>query len=448
VQLRVDSGLSAGGMLKAQATAGLAADAPLAGSVDLDLHDITWLELFSTDLAGPKGHAVAHLALGGTRAHPQVSGQGSVSDFEGELPALGLNLTQGKLQLTAAANGDTQVNGSVRSGDGTLAIDGRLRWNDPAAPLLINLRGQNVRISNTPELVATANPDLQLAYADGVLKLRGKVEVPSADIDLEKLDNTVSPSPDVVVLDPRGVDPNEPARGGVLSIDTDLLLALGGDVKLKGFGLDGKLGGQLRVRQPPGRELLATGNLDVSGRYRAYGQQLQIERGRLGYVNSAIDNPNLDVLAQHEFDQATVGVRVRGTALAPQTQIVSTPAMDSSEALAYLVLGHPLRSASSAEGRQVGAAALALSAGSNLIAQKVGARLGLDEAGVSQSRALGSAAFTVGKYLSPRLFLSYGVSIVGTGQVLTLKYLLKHGLDIQIESGRENRASLNWRKEK
>jgi translocation and assembly module TamB len=269
------------------------------------------------------------------------------------------------------------------------------------------------------------------------------VDVPSASIDLERLDTTVSPSPDVVVLDPA-----EPGRGHALMVDTDLALTLGDDVKLKGFGLDGKLGGALRVRQPPGREALATGNLDVSGRYRAYGQQLQIERGRLGYVNSAIDNPSLDVLAQRQFDEATVGVRVRGTALVPQTQIVSTPAMDSSEALAYLVLGHPLRSATGEESRQIGAAALALSAGGNLLAQKVGARLGLDESGVSQSRALGSAAFTVGKYLSPRLFVSYGVSLVGTGEVLTLKYLLRHGLDIQVESGRENRASLNWRKEK
>jgi translocation and assembly module TamB len=38
---------------------------------------------------------------------------------------------------------------------------------------------------------------------------------------------------------------------------------------------------------------------------------------------------------------------------------------------------------------------------------------------------------------------------VGSGQVVTLKYLLRKGFDIEIESSTvENRASVNWRKEK
>ena len=54
-----------------------------------------------------------------------------------------------------------------------------------------------------------------------------------------------------------------------------------------------------------------------------------------------------------------------------------------------------------------------------------------------------------GKYLSPKLFVGYGVSLVGSGQVVTLKYLLRKGFDIEIESSTvENRASMNWRKEK
>ena len=55
----------------------------------------------------------------------------------------------------------------------------------------------------------------------------------------------------------------------------------------------------------------------------------------------------------------------------------------------------------------------------------------------------------VGKHLSPRLYVGYGVSLLGTGQVVMLKYLLRKGFDVQIESSTlENRASLNWRKEK
>ena len=66
-----------------------------------------------------------------------------------------------------------------------------------------------------------------------------------------------------------------------------------------------------------------------------------------------------------------------------------------------------------------------------------------------ESRALGSSVLSVGKYLSPRLYVGYGVSLLGTGQVVMLRYLLRKGFDIQVESSTvENRASVNWTREK
>ncbi|MEO7252552.1 MAG: translocation/assembly module TamB domain-containing protein, partial [Arenimonas sp.] len=127
----------------------------------------------------------------------------------------------------------------------------------------------------------------------------------------------------------------------------------------------------------------------------------------------------------------------------------SSPASSPSEAIAYLALGRPLSAASQDEGQRVSAARSALSVGGNMLASRLGAQLGLDEAGVSQSRALGGEVIGAGKYLSPRLYVGYGVSLLGSGQVITLKYLLRKGFDIEIESSTvENRASANWRKER
>ena len=76
-------------------------------------------------------------------------------------------------------------------------------------------------------------------------------------------------------------------------------------------------------------------------------------------------------------------------------------------------------------------------------------RLGLDSAGVVESRALGGSALLVGKRLSPRLFVSYGVSLLGTGQVVMLKYMIRRGLSLGLESGTvETAASLEWRTER
>ena len=123
--------------------------------------------------------------------------------------------------------------------------------------------------------------------------------------------------------------------------------------------------------------------------------------------------------------------------------------MSQSEALAYLTLGRPLPSLGRKEMQQVDMAKSALNAGVGLLTAQLGARIGLDDAGVATSRALGAEVLGIGKYLSPKLYVSYGVSLLGTGQVVTLKYLLRKGFDIQIESSTvENRASVNWRTEK
>ena len=74
-------------------------------------------------------------------------------------------------------------------------------------------------------------------------------------------------------------------------LDLDIAVEMGEAVKIDGFGLSGTLGGSLRVREAPGRDMRATGALDVAGRYRAYGQNLQITRGRPLWSNSEIGDP-------------------------------------------------------------------------------------------------------------------------------------------------------------
>jgi translocation and assembly module TamB len=433
------------GRIDAHVATGWDAYAPLSGEVKVDTDALTWMELFSPDIVEPTGKLDADLRLAGTRAAPVVGGEGHLQDFATELPSLGIALTAGDLRMQAQAGGNARIVGQVRSGDGVLNVDGTLGWRNQDTPLVLNLRGENVLIAETRQLRAVANPDVVVRYRAGdPLQVTGTVTIPEADINLERLDEGVSASEDVVVLDP--VDPK---RERPNTLDLDLALVMGEDVNIKGFGLVGTLGGSLRVRALPGREMRGSGALDVAGRYTAYGQKLDITRGRLLWSNTPIGDPLLDVRAERVVGDVTAGIRVEGRASAPVATVYSDPAKSESEALSYLALGRPLSSLSGDEARQLGAAQSALNAGTGLIASELGARLGLDDAGVTQSRALGSDVLSVGKYLSPKLYIGYGVSLLGTGQVMMLKYLLRKGFDIQIESSTvENRASINWRKER
>ncbi|KQY55188.1 pathogenicity protein [Lysobacter sp. Root494] len=433
------------GRVDARIATGWDAYAPLAGEIGIDTDELTWMELFSPDIVEPKGRLEGRVSLSGTRAQPLLGGNAHLSAFTTELPSLAILLQDGDVRLDALPDGTARIAGRVRSGEGTLNIDGSLGWRGDDTPLVLSLKGDNVLLSDTRDLHAVANPDVQVRYAaKQPLQVTGTVTVPSGRIDLERLDEGVSASPDVVVLDP--VNPEETADS---PLDMDLTIALGDDVKLTGFGLDGSLSGRLRARARPGREMTASGRLDVDGRYTAYGQKLQITRGELVWSNSPIADPILNIRAEREVGEVTAGIDVTGRAASPEAKVWSNPASSQSEALSYLALGRPLSSASGDESKQLNAASAALSAGGSLLASQLGAAIGLDDAGVMESRALGGSVFGVGKYLSPRLYVGYGVSLLGTGQVLTLKYLLRKGFDVEIESSTiENRASVNWRKEK
>jgi len=445
VDARLATALDGNGHIDARIATGWDAYAPLDGEIALSTDALTWMELLSPDIVEPTGHLQGRIALGGTRAQPALGGEAQLSDFSTELPALAIALSQGSVRLDAQPDGSARLHGSVRSGDGTLAIDGSLGWRGTSTPLVLKVTGRNVLASDTRDLRAVIDPDVVVRYAAGKpLDVSGRVGVPSANIDLARLDRGATTSADVVVLDP--VDPK---RAIATPLALDLTLALGGDVRLHGFGLDGTLAGNLRVRSQPGRDMVASGTLDVGGRYTAYGQKLDITRGELTWSNTPIDDPLLNIRAERDVEQVTAGIDVTGHATRPQAEVWTDPATDQSQALAYLALGRPLSSASSEETQKLDAASAALSAGGNFLASRLGARLGLDTAGIGESRALGGSVLGVGKYLSPRLYVGYGVSLLGTGQVLTLKYLLRKGFDIEIESGTiENRASANWRKEK
>ncbi|AKC86825.1 translocation/assembly module TamB domain-containing protein [Pseudoxanthomonas suwonensis] len=444
IQGRLGTGFQGNGYIDATFATGWEPYSPLTGELYTHISQLFWLELFSPDLVRPRGIIRGHMSLRGTRGEPLMAGQLLLEDFQGELPALGLSLTDGQGSLDAQPDGSARLSASVSSGGGKLMVDGSLSWFGQATPLQLHIHGQDVLVADTPMLRATANPDVEFSMDGPTMVLRGQVEVTDATVHLERFEQGVSVSEDVVVVDP--IDPEE-RRGTPL--DMDLALILANDVTITGYGLQGTMNGRLQVRARPGHEMVATGALEVGGRYRAYGQDLTITNGQLTWSNNLIADPRINVRAERRVGDVVAGIDVSGHAMAPQLNVWSNPAMPQSEALAYLMLGRSLEGATRDQAQQVTATSAALSAGTGLIAAQLGTRLGFDDAGVMHSRALGGSVVGVGKYLSPRLYVGYGVSMVGAGQVVILKYLLRKGFDVELESSTvETRTSINWRTER
>lgn len=425
----------------------------LSGRVDLALNSLAFVELLTAEVANVKGRVTANYALAGTTAAPQLSGALTLKEFAAEVPAAGLKLHDGDIAVRATDAEHFTLDGTLKSGDGTLKLSGS-GGVGATAPLHATIQGQNFLAADIPAAKVLISPDLTIDRDADRLSVGGTVEIPKTDVDLAKLPGggVAKGSPDVVVT-----DAEQPAPGKPLPVVVAVTVKLGDEVKLAGFGLDGKIGGQLRIDQRPGKVATGTGTLNVGGTYKAYGQDLTIESGRLLFAGTALDNPGLDIRAVRTIlgssglgdDNIKAGLMVRGTALVPVLTVFSEPAMEQSDALSYIMTGKPLSGLKSGEGDMVGTAARALgSAGGDLLAKGIGARMGVD-AGVSDSSALGGSAFTVGKYLSPKLYLSYGVGLFTPGEVITLRYLFNKRFNFEAQNATTgNRAGVNYRYER
>jgi translocation and assembly module TamB len=447
------AGLDHGGRLDGQVSL-TGKQQALNGRIDLRLNSLAFVELFSNALANVHGQASGSFRLGGTLAQPAVSGDAALTGFAAEVPAAGLKLSQGRLTVRAVDTHNLRVDGSVQSGAGALTLAGIAGFgSEPTTD--ITIKGSQFTAADIPAAKVVIAPELRLQRDAQGLGLTGSVLLDSADVNLDKLPGAGASkaSPDVVVVDRPAPEP-----GSTLPFTATVKVDLGRKTHLAGMGLDGRLAGTLTVNERPGRATTGQGQITVSGTYKAYGQNLAIQRGKLLFASTPIDNPGLDIRAIRKLNpNATidegqeVGLQISGTAQRPVLTVFSNPLMEQSDALSYLITGKPLSQVKGGEGDMLGAAAQALgSAAGNLLAKSIGSKIGVDDIGVSSNEALGgNSAFTVGKYLSPRLYLSYGVGLFEPGEVVTLRYRLSHRWNFEAQSATEfSRASFNYRYER
>lgn len=137
----------------------------------------------------------------------------------------------------------------------------------------------------------------------------------------------------------------------------------------------------------------------------------------------------------------TAGIKVKGRLQQPQLELFSNPAMGQTDMLSYLLLGRPVESASGEEGEMMASAALALGlAGGDRLARSIGDQFGLDEMRIESSDSGDEASLVVGRYLSPRLYVSYGVGLVESLNSLKLRYQISDRWQAEAVSG-ENQGA-------
>ena len=304
-----------------------------------------------------------------------------------------------------------------------------------------------------PLFKAKISPDLDILVKPYYVDIKGKANVEDAILRPQILSDKAIPlSADVQVIDLNAKDRLKIAkvmRQWDINADIDLLLA--DNVLFQGFGLNSKLTGNIRLQEQKQRGMQAIGEitLDKEAKYEAYGQNLQIRRGGLLFAGS-ITQPALDIEAIKEVDSKVVGVRVEGRANAPTLTLFADTAMTQDEMLGYLLLGRPLYQegqlnlgGAGNDTALLASAALSLGIkGGQGIAGDIGNALGVKNVTLDAEGSGDDTRFTVSGYLSPRLYLRYGVGVFTPVNKVTLRYKLNKSLYLEAVSSLESALDL------
>ena len=405
-------------------------DMPLNGAVHAETSDLGLLSLYFPDIDRAAGQLHTDINISGTLGAPLANGALKLSGGEFDFYQVNLGLRQVALEARLTDAG-LDFNGSAHAGAGSAAASGHLEWHDLHPYGKFHLEGTSLRVANTPEVQIDASPDLQFEVAGRRIEVTGKVAVPFAKIAPKDITNAVRTSPDEVIV---GREAENPASR--LEVVSTITLTLGDKVSVETSGLTGRLAGSITVRSGYEAITRATGELSVvDGKYLAYARKLDIQRGRLIFSGGAIDDPGVDLRAVKEFPDVTAGINVRGTLLQPRMSFFSDPPLPQSQIVSLILSGGSIQSAQNAGNA-------ALGQGAALLAAQLGSRVGLPDVSLETDPLANETSLVLGYYLSPRIYVSYGVSLTETLNTLKLRYTLGDHWVIRTELGTARGADL------
>lgn len=417
-----------------------AGNTPLTGTLRAELADLSLIAPFIPAVASPKGRVAADLRFSGSVAKPRMNGTGTLEDGAVGLPRLGIRLDPVHAQFTGTDDGSLRIHVDARSG-GTLNLDGNLRWLGADGPsAAIDVSGSDFIAARLPGIDLTMTPRLQLALTPRLVRIRGDIAVPRGRITGRNLQNAQTVSNDVVIVGRQ----EQTKRTSAIAVDANVNVRLGDSVHVDVVGVTGRIRGALAIRQLPGQEATGVGELTIAdGRYEGYGHRLEIERGRLVFAGSLVTDPRLDVRAVRHIEEITAGVDLTGPVSNPRVTLFSDPAMSETDVLSYMMFGRPASTASQSEGSALASAAASIGlSGGELLARKIGTRFGIEDIRVEDTGNSKTASLVLGTYLTPRIYVKYGVGLFESVNTLTLRYDLGKRWRLEAESGQSQGGDL------
>lgn len=419
---------------------------PLQGKFDLVLEEIDWLQKFEPALTGSHGKFQANITAAGTLHRPDIEGTFSLQDGLLSVLPIGLMLDSinGQVQSGEASN-QININSIIASKDKQLSVNGHVSLlPEKAYPYEFDISGEDFPVVRTADVTMDISPEVKLYGTHDLHYIRGQLTVPFLDMLISSIpESAVTVSPDVVLIQSKQPGAVHVANGNGGNdfvkdhIDLDLNVFLKPDIHIKGLGLDTRLIGDIKITKPAGLyQPRGEGQVTlIDGSYRAYGQNLEIENGRLLFAGP-LDNPGISLRAYRPKLPVKPGVNISGDVRHPKLNLFSEPAQSEADTLSYIITGRPISGASGGEASLLAQAALSLGKNeSSILTNQIRDMFNLDDFSVGGGDSVDSTSLSASKRLSPNLTFRSSFNPFDQLWSFLLNYKLTDNWSVQSESG-------------
>lgn len=438
------------------------AQKPINGTLVFDQIQLAILKPFFPAFERLAGTALVAGKVNGTLNQPKFVGDVEIQDAS--LSVIGLPMRMDNINILASVNGhQAKVTGDFTTpANGTGLITGSVDWlNELQAKL--NITGENLQVSQPPLLTAKINPmfDIIVRPQRKQVDIVGVVDIPQAIIrPPEASKDVITQSPDVNVIDRRLAGQIDEVLKVTKpwAINANIGVDLGKNVEFQGFGAKLPLAGALHLSQQGQGTMQAKGVVQVAKRSKVeiFGQNLDLNFAQVRF-NGALSNPSVNLQATKDIQGIQTGVKVTGQVAKPNIVVFNNGGLTEQQAMNALVTGN-LNNASGQNTNEqdfrtrvnntLAAAGLSFGLSSTRgLTNEIGRAFGLQSLTLDASGTGSDTVVSITGYITPDLFIRYGIGVFTSQPELSMRYQLTRRLYIEGKSAVNNAIDLiyNWR---
>jgi translocation and assembly module TamB len=392
------------------------------------------------------GEVALELAVTGTAAAPRLRGWLTLEQAGTYLPQIGIELRDMAAQLSFDGNRIYLDRLYVASGQGFMQARGSATINgldDIAYEVAIT--GEEFQIARLPELRITAEPSLSIEGTSRSIIVRGDILLPLVNIYGQDTTTVIHPTEDIVFID---IEKDAGKKSYFDLVDIRVMVTLGETCTISAEGIEAAIAGSALLEVHTDGAVTARGEIRaVQGMYSKGSIRLAISRGSIIFDDGPVNQPKLDILAVRQIGDITAGVQILGTLQNSLVTLYSVPYMQDTDVLSYIVLGRAFDHDSGQVNMLMVAASTILARDEFLTLQeKVQKRLGVDVLDIEAVNGDDpGSVITVGKYLNPKIYISFGHAIFTNISQARLRYTIDDSWQIESSIGTESGVDLFYR---